>query len=101
MPDDDPQEMTLELPDDGSTLKVIWSPADETWFWQVLSVQGQLIQSGMNLQVAGEHSAKQAMRVFVQFLVLAADHPLPDLYDATNVWAATRRQALRDGRDLL
>jgi len=82
-------------------LKVIFSPSDEEWFWQVLSPKGPLIQSGMNLQLAGEHSAKQAMKVFVQFLIVAADRPLPDLYDATNVWAATRRQALRDGLDLL
>jgi hypothetical protein len=40
------------------------------------------------------------MKVFVQFLIVAIDRPLPDLYDA-NVWAATRRQALRDGLDLL
>ena len=101
MPDEDAQEMTFELPDDESALKVIWSPVDQTWFWQVVSPRGQLIQSGMNLQVGGEHSAKQAMRVFVQFLIVSADRPLPDFYDATNVWAATRRQALRDGRDLL
>src|SRR6476620_9921121 len=101
MPDDDSLEMTMDLPDDGSLLTVVWSPADRTWFWQVLAPTGQLIQSGMNLQLAGEHSAKQAMKVFVQFLIVAADRPLPDLYDATNVWAATRRQALRDGLDLL
>ncbi len=89
----------MDLPDDGSMLNVVWSPADQTWFWQVLSPKGQLIQSGMNLQLAD--SAKQAMKVFVQFLIVAADRPLPDLYEATNVWAATRRQALRDGLDLL
>jgi hypothetical protein len=94
MPVDEPLQMSIDLVD-GSTLRVVWSPADETWFWQIFSAQGQLIQGGMNLQIAHGHTGKDAMKVLLQFLVLAVDHPLPEFCDATHVWAATRRDHLR------
>jgi ABC-type uncharacterized transport system YnjBCD substrate-binding protein len=94
-------ELTLVLPDDGSTLRVFWSKADESWSWMVLSSQGQQIQGGANLQIATGRTAKDAIKVLIEFLLVAGDRPLPGFYDATHTWAATRRQALRDGRDIL
>lgn len=98
---DDELQLTLVLPDDGSSLKVIWSPADERWYWQVLSSKGQQIQGGTNLQIATGRTAKDAMKVLIQFLLLSIDQPVSSFYDSTHTWAATRRQALRDGRDTL
>src|ERR1700712_2832403 len=98
---DGERELTLVLPDDGSTLRVIWSQADESWYWTILSSKGQHIQGGLNLQIATGRTAKDAMKVLIEFLLVTVDRPLPGFYDSTHTWAATRRQALRDGRDTL
>jgi hypothetical protein len=93
MPDDEPLQLSLDMPDVGS-LKVIWAPEDGAWFWQLENAQGRILQGGMNLQVAGKHSAQQAMKVLIQFLLTTADKPVADFYQAVTVWAVANREEL-------
>ena len=86
-------QLTLDLPDVGG-LRVIWAPEDQVWFWQLENAQGQILQGGMNLRIAGEHSATQAMRVLLQFVLSTADSHLADFYGVVTVWARINRAAL-------
>jgi len=93
MPDDEPQLLTLDIPDVGS-LTVIWAPEDRSWFWTVHNAQGRMLQSGMNLLVIGKNTPRRAMRVLVTLLLATADRPLADFSEATTAWAAANRVAL-------
>ena len=85
---DDSLAMALDIPDAGR-LQVSWE--DGVWLWSVFTVRGELIQSGSNLHVAKERSARQAMRVLLHFLILASEQTIDDFHDSTGAWVLTRR----------
>ena len=94
------------------TLDVYWFELNRVWCWQVTNSRRKLIQDGRDLQMAGEQSHEQAMKVLLQFLLAAADKPRKTMssseptavsvfYDATTVWAVMNRKALATAlRDL-
>jgi hypothetical protein len=75
-------------------LEVYWFEQDRVWCWRLTNSGGKLIQDGRDLQMAGEQSHEQAMKVLLQFLLATADNPLSVFYDATTVWAVMNRKAL-------
>ena len=56
------------------------------WCWQVTNSHRKLIQDGRDLQMAGEQSHEQAMKVLLQLLLATADKPVSVFHDATTVW---------------
>ncbi len=93
-----PEPFTLHLKgeDDSwlGTAEVRWFADGRHWSWQLMNTTGQLIQDGRDLQMAGDQSHEQAMKVLLQFLTATADKPLGIFYDATTVWAVLNRKAL-------
>ena len=83
------------------SLDVYWFELDRVWCWQVTNSRRKLIQDGRDLQMAGEQSHEQAMKVLLQFLLATADKPMSVFHDATTVWAVMNRKALATAlRDL-
>ena len=68
------------------SLDVYWFELDRVWCGQVTNSHRKLIQDGRDLQMAGEQSHEQAMKVLLQFLLAAADKPVSMFHDATTVW---------------
>ena len=91
-----PLTLDLKGEDDNwvGALEVYWFEQDRIWSWQLTNNTRKLIQDGRDLQMAGEQSHEQAMKVLLQFLLATADRPLSIFYDATTVWAVTNRKAL-------
>jgi hypothetical protein len=98
-----PVPLTLDLKgeDDNwvGALEVYWFEQDRVWCWRLANSGGKLIQDGRDLQMAGEQSHEQAMKVLLQFLLATADKPLSIFYDATTVWAVMNRKALAKALD--
>jgi hypothetical protein len=93
-----PVPLTLDVKGDNDswvgTLEVHWFDEDRVWCWRLANSHRKLIQDGPALQMAGEQSHEQAMKVLLQFMLATADRPLTIFYDATTVWAVTNRKAL-------
>ena len=91
-----PVPLTLDLKGEDDdwvgALEVYWF--EQVWCWRLTNNTRKLIQDGRDLQMAGEQSHRQAMKVLLQFLLATADKPLSIFYDATTVWAVTNRKAL-------
>src|SRR5664279_6225586 len=102
-----PVPLTLDLKgeDDNwvGALEVYWF--EQIWCWRLTNNTRKLIQDGRDLQMAGEQSHEQAIKVLLQCLLAAADKPRKTMssseptavsvfYDATTVWAVMNRKAL-------
>ena len=96
-----PVPFTLDLKgeDDNwvGALEVYWF--EQVWCWRLTNNTRKLIQDGRHLQMAGEQSYEQAMKVLLQFLLATADKPLGIFYDATTVWAVMNLKALTKALD--
>jgi len=93
-----PVPLTLDLKGEDDiwvgALEIYWFEQDRVWCWRLTNSRRKLIQDGRDLQMPGEQSHEQAMKVLLQFLLATADKPLNVFYDATTVWAVTNRKAL-------
>jgi hypothetical protein len=91
-----PLTLDLKGEDDNwvGALEVHWFEQDRVWCWRLTNSGGKLIQGGRDLQMAGEQSHEQAMKVLLQLLLATADNPLSVFCDATTVWAVMNRKAL-------
>ena len=93
-----PVPLTLDLKGEDDdwvgALEVYWF--EQVWCWRLTNSGRKLIQDGRDLQMAGEQSHEQAMKVLLQFLLATADKPLSLFYDATTVWAEVNAKAIRE-----
>ena len=100
-----PVPFTLDLKGEDDdwvgALEVYWFEQDRVWCWRLTNSGRKLIQDGRDLQMAGEQSHGQAMKVLLQFLLATADKPLSIFYDASTVWAVMNRKALARALDRL
>jgi hypothetical protein len=64
------------------------------WWWEFGNGNGQLLDKGDNLEMAGPQTPSEAMRVLILVLLATADNSLDAFTDAGNEWARMHSKAL-------